>query len=238
MIYLFSGDYSKASLQAKKTLAVLKQKRPSAEVFVLDEENFNTETADRLLLSVGLFESKHIIVGRRLSEIPEAETWLSKNVKKIESAEHIFLLVEEKISKALLTKLEKNGSHIKIFDSQSKKETLKDNFIFTIGDALGERNRQKMWLVFTKAKLKGLSDEDIFWQLVGMVKNILLVNSSPGDQKVPLHPFVIQKVRKFSRNFSQQELADLFSKLFNLYHGCRRKNQDLGVALERLVLEI
>ena len=109
--------------------------------------------------------------------------------------------------------------------------------VFTITDALGERDRGELWLAAQQALKAGISSEEIFWKLVWQVKNILLV--SAGGEIKSLKPFVIQKARQFSANFSQSELANLSSNLVKLWHETKREeNRDFALELERLLLTV
>ncbi|OHA58909.1 MAG: hypothetical protein A2571_00825 [Candidatus Vogelbacteria bacterium RIFOXYD1_FULL_44_32] len=238
MLYIYFGsDINKSQLAWRKFAEAVKTKRPDAEVFELAEDIFSETSADELLHGQGLFVSKHIVLAKRLLQNQEAEQWLFDNLKDISEADHMFLLWEEKLLAPQKQKLEKFGAELKEFIKKPEAE-IKDNFIFSIGDALGARDRLKLWKAVAGASLKGYEPEEIFWQLFGTARNMALVAREESDQDIPLHPFVAKKTRGYLRNWGDEGALKLTGDLMALYHNVRRESRDLDVALERFALEI
>ncbi len=238
MLYVYFGsDIQKSQLAWRKFAEAVKAKRPDAEVFELDDENFTDQVADELLHGQGLFVTKHIILGKRLWQNKDAERWLADHGEEIKKADHMFLLWEEKLlapAKKVLTKVE---AELKEFEKKAVAE-VKDNFIFSLGDALGMRDRLKLWKTIAAASVKGYEPEEVFWQLFGMAKNMALVAREESDQNLPLHPFVAKKARGYLRQWGDEGAVKLTGDLMALYHDVRRESRELDVALERFALEI
>lgn len=238
MLYIYFGsDINKSQLAWRKMAEAVKIKKPDAEIFELTDENFSDNIADELLYGQGLFVPKHIILTRRLLQSPEAEKWLENNLTRVVQAEHLFLLWEEKLSAPQKKKLAKDGVELKEFEKRAQAEA-KDTFIFSIGDALGARDRLRLWKVVATALVKGYEAEEVFWQMFGMAKNMALVSREESDQNLPLHPFVAKKARGYLRNWGDDEVSNLLGRLVALYHDARRESRELDVALERFALEI
>ena len=240
MIYIYFGsDINKSQLAWRKYAEAVKAKRPDAEVFELNDENFTENVADELLYGQWLFVTKHIVLGRRLMQNPEALAWVFNKGREIVEASHMFLLWEEKLLAPERKKLERFGAELKEFiDTSRDKKEEKDNFIFAVGDALGARDRLKLWKVVATANLRGYEPEQVFWQMFGMAKNMALVAREETDQDLPLHPFVAKKARGYLRNWGDDGAVQLTEKLLVLYHEARRKSFDLAVELERFALEV
>ena len=238
MLYVFYGsDRAKCLAYTAKFLTAVHYKRPEAEHFIFNEDNFDSRVASELVSAQGLFEAKHIVELRDILAQPNGLEWLEAELPGLVQAEHIFVVVETKILALLKKKLTEAGAQLKEFSAVTSKAK-RDNFIYSIGDALGERNRQKLWLTLAEAKLRGYVAEEVFWQLWGMVVNLSLAAGEPDNQKLPVAPFVASKLRRFGRNYTEAELLSIMGELLVLYHETRRRSRDLDVALERWVLGV
>lgn len=209
MLYLFNNL---EKLQAQ--VAKFQAKNADGNVHKFDADKFalEREKLEELLASdSGLFGEQNLII---LNEIGE--------LKKEEREE-------------LTEKLKNSATKVLWFEREIKK-VLEFN-LFALTDALGARDRANTWLIYQRALLAGVSAEEMFWKLVWQVKNMLLV--SAGGEIKSLKPFVIQKAKQFSVNFSRLELANLSSKLVSLWHETKREeNRDFALELESLLLAI
>ena len=53
-----------------------------------------------------------------------------------------------------------------------------------------------------------------------------------------LHPFVITKTKRFTKNFEEKELEEHSRTLLHSYHNARGGGDELDVALEKFVLNL
>ena len=223
MLYVFYGsDRAKCLAYTAKFLTAVHHKRPEAEHFIFNEDNFDSRVASELVSAQGLFEAKHIVELRDILAQPNGLEWLEAELPGLD-------LLKKRLTEA--------GAQLKEFSAVTSKAK-RDNFIYSIGDAFGERNRQKLWLTLAEAKLRGYVAEEVFWQLWGMVVNLSLAAGEPDNQKLPVAPFVASKLRRFGRNYTEAELLSIMGELLVLYHETRRRSRDLDVALERWVLGV
>ncbi len=218
MLYLFN-NLEKLQQQVEK----FKAKNPAGSVHKFDSENFlaEQEKLEELLASDnGLFGEQNLIILANLAELDLAK--LNKEEKE-----------------ELTEKVKNSATKVLWFEREVKKlDFNKSGFnIFTITDALGERDRGELWLASQQALKAGISSEEIFWKLVWQVKNMLLI--SAGGEIKSLKPFVVQKAKQFSGNFSRPELANLSSNLVRLWHETKREeSRDFGLELEHFLLTI
>ena len=90
--------------------------------------------------------------------------------------------------------------------------------IFSLANALGKRDKKGLWVLYQKAKLNNIADEQIHGILFWKVKSMIL---SAGRGA-----------------YSQDELKKLSNSLVNLYHDTRRGVHEMDSAMERFILGI
>lgn len=239
MIYLLHGT---DTIKSRKKMSILLDgmfaKKPNASFVRIDTENFNESRIEEFVGSQGLFENKYIIVFDNLFVDKDVKEILLKNIKEISESQNIFIFLEEKLNKTELSKFEKYAEKIQSFELRSLASKLKKFNMFSLTDALGRRDRKQLWVLYQKAKLNNISDEEIHGILFWQVKTMLLVSSALSAESAGLNEFVFRKSLGFLKNYKEKELKKLSFSLMTLYHDTRRGIHDIDNALERFVLEI
>ena len=75
-----------------------------------------------------------------------------------------------------------------------------------------------MWVLYQKAKMQNIADEQIHGILFWKVKSLILSAKS--------------------QHYSQEELKKLLNKLVSLYHNTRKGIHEMDSAMERFILGI
>ncbi len=248
MLYLFHGTNTQKTRQRAHVLIdSLLLKKKDASLFALDSENFNEEKIKELLSSRGLFEQKYIIFLDQLLSDKEMKKIVMDYVEEMKESSHIFVMLENKIDKKSLTKLEKNAEKVLLFDLENEdKKGFKpakypsptEGFnIFNIADAFAVKDRKRLWMLLVEAKMHNIAPEEIHGILMWSVRTMLLAESVRSAEEAGLKPFVFGKAQKNAKNFSKKELAKKSSKLISIYHDSRRGEIDFGLSLEMFVLK-
>lgn len=235
MLYLIHGtDEMRGRAKLHALLEGLFLKRPDAEYFHVTPETWSDYNLYELASAQGLFEQKHIVVLDKVFELEEAEEATVPSLEVLHTAPHPFIFLEGALSKKTVSAFEKHSEKIYIFEKK-KKGTFN---MFSLADALGERNRKKLWTLYQKAKHENVSDEDIqrilFWQVKGM----LFAKSSKNAEEAGMKPFPFSKSRGFLKNYTDPELTGLSRNLVAITHDAHRGAHELGIALERFILGI
>jgi DNA polymerase III delta subunit len=169
-------------------------------------------------------------------------------MKEFKEADHAFVFVEyspKAPTKKLITKFAEkvwDTSEAEKGDGQmgAKKFVQRKNEfnIFALTDALGERNRARLWTLYQKALMQGSEPEEIHGILFWQVKSLLAAAQSKTAAEAGLKPFVWSKSQGFLRNYSLDELKKISSKMVGLYHLSRIESLDLEDELEEFVLQL
>ncbi len=254
MYYLFHGtDAAKARARMHDILEAGKKKRPDAEVFRVEGAGFQAGMIDEWSGGMGLFERKMIVVLDRAFENKEAAEAILDRAEALGASENMILILEGKLDKKSLAKLEKFAHKAEAFDepkadggrfmavkSGGGMSALgKDFNIFALTDALGARDRRQLWALFAKSQFREIAAEEISGVLFWQAKAMLLAGEEGATAaSTGLSPFVFGKAKNYAKNYSPKELRELSSRLVSIYHDAHRGLHDFPIALERLALSI
>lgn len=235
MLYILHGtDTAKVRAKARGLIDTLQKKRPDAEVFWIDSESFSHDKLKEFVGSAGLFSAKYIVVLNKVFENKEAKQAVLETAAALSSAEHLFVLIEEVLDVKEIKQLEKYAAQVAVYDVQKKEKLIFNTF--ALADALGQRDKKKLWLLYTEAKAQGIADEEIHGVLWWQMKTIALANTANTAAEAGLKPFVFSKAKKFAGNFSKDEIARVLTDMVTLYHEARRGKYDFSTALERWIV--
>ncbi len=244
MIYFIHGtDIDKAKAKARDLVDSLRKKKPDASFFTLNSDNWNPAAMEEYVGGQGLFENKFIILVDRIGEDKVRREELIDAVGMMGESNNIFIIVEGKLDKVTLGKIEKKAEKTQEFalaeTGPAGKKAAKDDFnIFALGDALGRRDKKQLWVLYRQAIDMGKSPEEVHGTLFWQVKSIVIASRAASAGDSGLAPFVYSKSKGFAANFSSAELTKLFDDLISVSHDARRGMHELEVGLERVLLEV
>ncbi len=239
MIYFFYGtNKDGARDKVHKTLDSLLLKKPNASTLHVSADNFNESVVQEYIKGQGLFENKHIVFFDNMLGDELAKEYFLENIKQIRDAPHMVLVLEEKVDKKTLTIIKKHSERAEEFEDKNFTKKTKDFDIFSLTNALGERNKKDMWVFLQKGFLSGATPEEllgiIFWQ----IKTMIIAKGAKSAVEAGLKPFVFNKSRKYADNFSDEELRALSSNIISMYHDSRRGIVDFKITLEKFSITL
>jgi DNA polymerase III delta subunit len=236
MIYLLHGENFKESRKKLHSLVgSLFKKEPDVSKFLIDNESFSKELLEEMISGQTLFAGRYIVIVDKVFENKEAGEVVLEKLKLISKSENIFLFIEEKINKAILSRFKKWAEKIQEFPLKSEKKDNKFN-IFGITDALGRRDRKGTWVLYQKALSEGIQPEEVHGILVWQIKNLLMVKDEKETGSLGLNPFVLRKSLGFASKYKKKELVKLSEELIRIPHESRRGMEDFNISLEKFIL--
>lgn len=241
MIHLFYGENTiQAREELHAFLDTLFAKHPDAPLFEMNAESWSEEKFNELLASRGLFEGGSVVVLDSLLEHMDAEGIILERLKEMKDSTNIFIIIERRLTKIIAERITKKAETTREFqESAGGKVAKKIEFDrFAITDALGRRSKKDTWVILQRAFDAGGVPEEIHGILFWQVKSMILASSSKTAGEAGLNPFVFRKALSFSKNFTEDELKNLSSRLVSIYHDARRGGDELSIALEKFALSI
>ncbi len=238
MLYLFYGK-DKDSVREKASALVqsLLKKKPDAELFRIDSENFNEAKLQELSAGQGLFNNSYIVEVVSLFENKEAKEIFLDRLDEVGASPNVFVMVEEELDKKALLSITNVAEKVQLFESKEGKG--KPDFdIFSLTDAFGKRDKKSLWVLFQKAVAGGAVPEEIhgilFWQL----KSMLVASTAKTAGEAGVAPYTFSKSKSFLKNYKEDELKQLSSSFVHMYHDAHRGIHNFEIALERLILTL
>ena len=239
MIYLLYGkDTARARSKLKSLIDSLQAKKPDATFVRVTQESFREDRVQEFIGAQGLFESRLIIVFDCVLKNKNAESSILSALKEFSQSKNICIFFEEDLDKRTLALFKKHTEKVQSFLLQKNKKGKTTFNIFELADALGERNKKRLWVLYQRGKLSGVSDEEVHGILLWGVKSMHLAQSARNAEEGELNPFVFKKAVRFAHNYSANELNNLSTSLVTLYHDARGGICPLDIALERFILSV
>lgn len=234
--FLYGSDTHKSREKLHDLLDLAKKKRPEAEVFKINTENWSDGQFDELLVSQGLFSQKYTTVLDNVFENKEIKSYVLERLKEMKESEQIFLLLESSVDATSLKKIEKYAEKVQEFEK--KAEVKKDINIFAIGDGLINKDKKKLWVKFIDLISNGIPVEEIHGILFWQVKNMLIASKAKSAQDSGLSPFVFKNALTGSRNYRTEELVKMSGDLVDMTHRVRSGEGDLEIMAEKWILSL
>ena len=222
MIYfLYGEEKDKTREKANNLIGTLQKKKPDAAFFKMTDENYSDSNLDEYIGGQGLFTDKYIVFLDNVFKNKEAKEGVIKKIKDIGKSGNIFIFLENKIDKITFSKIEKNAEKMQEFKNpaSAKASARQANYnIFALADALGNRDKKKLWLLYLEAIKQDIAPEEIngilFWKIKDMI------------------------IKHNTRNFTIEELQKLSLQSVSMYHEAHRGIVDFTIVLEKFVLSI
>lgn len=213
-------------------------RRPlGAEVRHVLEGEINKEFFDMAVSSQGLFGEKTLFIFDCVLDKKNEQETLLFYAKDLSSSSNIFLIFEPLLESSIADSLKEEEALIEEY-ALGKTSTRNDFNIFSLGDALGQRNKKELWVLYQEALRADLSAEEICGTLFWMVKNLALMKNAKLGNDRGMSPFVAKKTRAFTKNYTEEEIAKLSQALTVAYHEAHRGGEPMEIALERFILAL
>ncbi|MDO8603875.1 MAG: hypothetical protein Q7K40_00450 [bacterium] len=185
--------------------------------------------------SQGLFSDKILFVFDCVFDKKTEQETLLEHANELRLSQNIFLVFEPELDKKIGDDIKATSAEVEEF-ALKKVDYRPDFNIFSLGDALGKRNKKELWVLYQEALTNGLSAEEISGTLFWAVKNIALMKSAKEGDDAGISPFVAKKSRDFAKNYTADEIQNLSRALVTSYHEAHRGGEPMDIAIERFIL--
>lgn len=225
--------------KARAKFRVLREellKKSGSERVVSDGEA-TTPFLSEAASSRGLFGETTLFVFGGVFDKKVEQEILATHASALASSANNFLILETAFDKGTVAALKESGATMDEY--VGKKADARPEFnIFSLGDALGKRNKKELWVLYQGALAAGLEPEEICGTLFWAIKNIALMKNAKPGEDAGLSPYVAPKARTFAKNYTQEEITNISRTLTTAYHEAHRGGEPMSIALERFILEL
>jgi len=240
MLYLIYGtDVDRAREKSHALFTALREKKPDAAAGTMCADEVTIDKLEELSQTQGLFENKQIIFMDRTLEVPETRDVILEKIEALQVSPNIFIFFEGKLTKEVLKKLEKCAEKVTEYELPEGAAKAKESgSFFVLADALGARDKKKLWSLLREAFDKDAAAEEIHGILFWQAKSLALAINAASATTAGLNPFVFSKAKRYAANWKSEEIDTLLSTLVSMYHRAHRGEVDFKVELEKLALDI
>ncbi|MBX2866518.1 hypothetical protein KTR10_00960 [Candidatus Kaiserbacteria bacterium] len=232
MLYSFFGtDVIATRANAQEFIASEKEKGASVTRFT--GNNWTVGDMEQALGGTSLFGDVHLFVLDTPGDNTDMQTYIFKHIKEIAESPNTFVLLEEKLLAPQKKKVEK-------YSEQTSEYTLekeKPFNIFALADALLQRDKKSLWILYTQAQRAGHSSEEIVGTLFWQVKMIALANRTQGAEEAGVSNFPYGKAKRALHHFSEEDIETMLTQLVTIYHEGHGGVKDMDGALEEWILQ-
>lgn len=210
MIYFYYGNDIEKRGKARDIIA-----RSFDSSLEMSDVSWDAEKFENMAKSNSLFEAKQLIILENILENEEAKEFVFKKLGDLKESSNIFLFLEKKALKDIVTKFTKQSTEVKEFAIPKGKENKAD--VFAITHPLERRDKKNMWLEYQKLINTDTTPEAISGILFWKIKSMLLAGRSA--------------------KWTEMELKRLSSKLVSLHHDAHRGLIDFRIGLEKFIID-
>jgi DNA polymerase III delta subunit len=206
----------------------------------LNEDTFSERVINTSLDRTSLFgDTQVVILEDCATNNQDIFEYIKKNTDAIISSQTVVIATQD----SLLKKDQKYLSHPDIsiqHTGDEKKEGNRSKTLFALTDALAEKSKKDVWVLYLKECEQGTRVEEIFGVLFWILKILRLRHEKDIGEaeisKLGIHPFVWQKAGRGAKNFTKEKLDNMIVSLTTLFHDARKKGIDLEILLEEWIL--
>ena len=238
MLFVIHGTNThKVADQTTKLVATLLKKKPDAQVFYFEGGELEESEVDALTSAQGIFVEKHIVVLKQTLADSGAKDFILSRLEHFSTSANIVIISENKLLAPEKKKLGKYAEKIEEHEEVKKSDKPVFN-VFALGDALGARDKRKLWILYTQALRSGLEVESVHGTLHWAVRGILAAQNARSPESAGQKEFMYSKYKRFLTNYSEGEIEQMSRDLINIYHSARRGQGEVKVELERWILGV
>ena len=225
-------SYGHTRGEIRKFLENKKLLNSTDETHLIDPASWTEESVNALIETRGLFTDKEVFFVDHV--ISELEPPILKDAKLLANSGNLIVFLENEPTKTT-EKLEKSAVHV--FKAPARKEEKPFN-VFSLTDALFEKDKKKLWLLYQRALLENLDPEfDVHRIFFWGVKMLALAKKYGSAISAGISPFVYGKAKKGAGNFKEGDIEKISQELTHVVLRARA-GEEWEFLLERFVLSL
>ena len=236
MLYVLHGtDRDKIRGKLHELVASLEKKRPDAQILKIGTDTWKESKLDEYVSGMNLFAPKNIIILDSLFSNKEIQSSIDLDI--LAESNHVCIVVEQKLTKENLKKLEKRAEKIQEFNLPEVIKKKESPVTFSFVEALVNKDKKRSWSLFQKLVADSVVAEEIHGVVWWQFKSLYLAHMSADAQSAGLNPYVYQKSKVALKSWDKDSLNKMLKRLVLMYHKAHRGECDFMAELEVLCLE-
>jgi DNA polymerase III delta subunit len=207
---------------------------PAGTLNIITTDSYQSGQLSEILATQSLFGEPQGFVIDTPSEDKDFEKEVTDSLSLLSASSHTFIILETTLTAVTKKKYEKEAVLVKEF-SASKKTPFN---IFSLADALAEKNKKRLWLILQEARLLGMKEEELVGILWWQLKSLRLAKYTISAELAGMKEYPYNKAKRSLSNFTDGEIERLSVSLLSLYHSARAGEKEMDLALEQWILQL
>lgn len=230
MLHLYYGTDTITA--RSKAVAVANATETTVERF--ESETFVEGMLRDAVESVSLFGDIHTYIIDTPSMNEEMWLELINLVEVLAESTLLFIVLDANLTAAQVKPLKLHAASVEVC-AKDKAEAFNT---FALADALANKDKKTLWILFTEAVRHGQSAEEIIGILWWQIKSMRLAQTTNSAQEADMKDYPYNKAKRALRNFKPGELEKISHQLLTIYHEGHGGEKDILVGLEEWVLGV
>lgn len=240
MIRAIIGTDTKAMRVAlAEYISAFRARYTDSPIIRFDPDHADGASIADAVTTSSLFGDQILVVFDGLGESAESLATLLDSMDIVENTQNDIVFLEVAPKKELRMALEKvaGKAGLKEYKAPEKAED-KSNFL--LGDALVEKDKKRLWMLLVAALKKGKSPEELHGTLWWSAKTlyIALRHTMVEAKEAGISEYSFRKAERQKGKWSAAEVEEILRGLKDMVHERGVGSGDIGLRLEKFVLEI
>lgn len=211
-----------------------KLRSQGGQINTIDEDNYETGVVTASVGNPSLFGIKNIYL---IDEPLPGTTFYEEvvgNLAEMSESKDDFVIVLPALLAAEKKKFEKHADSFEEFKSLAKERF--NNF--SLADALAQKDKRSLWLLWNEARSTGAAAEELCGILWWQLKTLRLASLTKSAEEAGVKAFPYGKAKRALSKFTEGELDNLSQSLLSVIHDSRLGLSDLDQGVEHWILSI
>lgn len=232
MIKIFSGNDS-INIRNAALKEVASLEKQGGRVQFVDCDNYEAGMVASLASENSLFGGEMTYLLENPLSNSKVRDELEANSDTLRDSNNVFIFIEGAL------KADEKKYWNKYADVEEFKSVAGRSFnTFALADALANRDRKSLWLLWSEARLSGIPSEELIGILWWQFKSIRLAALTDSAEEAGMKDYPYQKSKRALTRFTKEEVEKLSHSLLDTYHQSRLGGLDMDLAVERWLLKV
>lgn len=205
-----------------------------ARTELIDTDTFVTGIFADAVGSTSLFGEETVYVVDTPSSDAVLLEEFEAQLSALGESQNLFVVIEGVLLAPTKKKYQKHAAVLEEFKAAAAQRFN----TFAMADALLQKDKKSLWVLWQQAKQAGLSAEEVIGVLWWQLKTLRLASQTPNAASAGLKDFPYNKAKRALSKFAADEPVRLSHDLITLYHDGHAGRRDIDIALERWLLTL
>lgn len=233
-MYVFFYGSDRSKVRDSATLYIDKNLPTETTISTIEANDYQSGWLMDMLGANSLFGGQEWFMLDTPSDNCDFSADVNKSLAELANSNNVFVILESSLLAPEKKKYTKYATEITEFNLDKGKVFN----VFSLAEALTEKDKRRLWVLLQEAKLEGLRAEEMVGILWWQLKVLRLAKFTNSAAEAGMKDYPYNNAKRALTKFSEGEVKQLAQSLLELYHDGHAGLRDTDVALEEWVLSV